>query len=834
LSIKRVISQGPHQGGYSMVRYLYVLFFIALCSCGSSGGGSSGSTSLPPVNSNLNGGNGVTIGTPTTITLTANPSTLVTLGTSSITATVLDSSGANVPDGTIVRFSINSVTFGTITATATTVQGQAIATFTAANTPGTVIIAATAGTAQDTIEIPITAAAVGSIQYTSSSASVIGLQGFGQVETSTVTFTVEDVNGKPVSKATQVNFTMKGPGGGAYIAPLSASTNSAGQVSTILHSGSVSGPVTIIATVAGTSIASSSPTVSIGGGVPSATHFNLATTVFNIPGLVESNAQATISAFVADRFGNYDLLTGTSVSFYTEAGAIDRNNATNTQGTTSVTLRTQAPNPAIVAPLPWETTLVNRIQTTYGVNTGSHPRNGWCTVLATVMGEEAFSDVNGTGVYVLGDPFVDLGDPFIDKNDDTCRNDGTTKNCDNVISPSTDPFEEFIDANGDGKYDGPNGVWDGPNCPAPGCLPSKMIWTDITLAFTGNAICAISPKTFSVGAPQTFSFMVGDVNLNPLIAGTTIKVAATTSSTIGFALGGTIAPLPLLDFVPNANVPSGPTEISFSLQESPSSQCSKCDVSNPAFVTVTVTPPPPVAGCILTIAGSLQSDSSLPTLTVLPATALVGPSYPTTAQFTITGGTAPYTVTSSCAKTVTFNDNGAGGGIAGNEILDGGETNAWNLNAAGNFVVTFPLGANTEFISVACTLTVQDHAGNQTLANLTVLEQKTTLSITPKAVTVVPPYPVRETFTIAGGTAPYTVNSSCPAAEAFNDNGAGGGIAGNGILDGEETAAWSLSTAGNFVVTVPNGSGVAGGTPCTLTVNDFAGNNATAILTIPQ
>ncbi len=110
-------------------------------------------------------------------------------------------------------------------------------------------------------------------------------------------------------------------------------------------------------------------------------------------------------------------------------------------------------------------------------------------MLATVQGEEAFNDANGNGNYDLGESFTDLGEPFIDKNDDGCRNSGTQKNCNGVISASTEPFEEYIDSNGNGQYDGPNGVWDGPNCPGANCQTSKMIWTDITLQFTDTASC---------------------------------------------------------------------------------------------------------------------------------------------------------------------------------------------------------------------------------------------------------------------------------------------------------------------------------------------------------
>lgn len=45
-----------------------------------------------------------------TIAVSANPSTLSVGGTSSVSATVLDQSGGNVPDGTQVSFSLGGST----------------------------------------------------------------------------------------------------------------------------------------------------------------------------------------------------------------------------------------------------------------------------------------------------------------------------------------------------------------------------------------------------------------------------------------------------------------------------------------------------------------------------------------------------------------------------------------------------------------------------------------------------------------------------------------------------------------------------------------------------
>jgi hypothetical protein len=241
--------------------------------------------------------------------------------------------------------------------------------------------------------------------------------------------------------------------------------------------------------------------------------------------------QATISAFIADRFGNYNILTGTALNYYPEAGAIISSTATDNSGLSTAVLRTQWPDPvdvkkATITPVadadfadfssyfgsfnePWYPT---------SLGTTRNPRDGWVTVLATTMGEEEFIDENGNGMFTrstgtsncpLGyscecdggvtdaysatvsgpaacgasgrrsEGFKDISEPFYDKNDNGKRNDGTV---------SGYPYEQFIDTNGNGLYDGPNGLWDGPDCIATNssCQTSKTIWKDIRLVFTDN------------------------------------------------------------------------------------------------------------------------------------------------------------------------------------------------------------------------------------------------------------------------------------------------------------------------------------------------------------
>lgn len=600
---------------------------------------------------------------PASITLTPTPPSITTSGTSSIKAAVTTSAGANVADGTPVSFSLSAASMGTITSQATTSNGVATATFTAANTPGTVTVTATAGSVTQTVNISIIAPASGSIEFVSATPQVIGVKGSGQTETSEVKFLMKDINGNPVVDGIGVSFTMNGPSGGnvpanggEYLGDIDSSPTTAtastvnGFATVILHSGSVAGPVTIIATVTGISpvISSSSAVISIGGGVPSATHLNLAESPFNIAGFSVSGLEATISAYMADRFGNYNVLTGTSVSFYTEGGAIDRQGVTDATGKTSVVMRTQAPMPSDVT----RSSAGDSISTAYfgGVNepfyTSSgrtyNPRDGWVTVLATVQGEEAFNDANGNGLYDAGEAFADLGEPFYDKNDDGCYNNGTTKNCGGVSSASTDLFEEYIDVNGNGLYDGPNGVWDGPNCPGTGCKTSKMIWDDIKIVYTGspsfyplpdvnncyncNAFAAgsfaVAPASITKGTSGLFTVIVADTNLNTLEGGTKIEAKASV---------GTIAPS---DPVTLPDVFStGPTQFSFYLD------ISSTEAKTNSLVTVKVSWRG--ADYLTTISVPFVPPALVITTGSTLADGTVGTAYSST--LTATGGTSPYT-----------------------------------------------------------------------------------------------------------------------------------------------------------------------------------------------
>jgi hypothetical protein len=182
--------------------------------------------------------------------------------------------------------------------------------------------------------------------------------------------------------------------------------------------------------------------------------------------------------------------------------------------------------------------------------------SGSCTLVAPLPGQPAATCAAAGGNY-RSEGFIDIGEPFYDVNDNGRRDNGLT---------SGYPYEQFIDSQANGKYDPPNGKWDGPDCTTAGCLTSKMIWKDIRLVFTGYPIFYPSPtaatndytlasnpyvpagsgfaygvSTMQVADSSSFEVIVGDENLNTVEPGTTIKASVSTPAKIIGADSYTIA-----------------------------------------------------------------------------------------------------------------------------------------------------------------------------------------------------------------------------------------------------------------------------------------------------
>jgi hypothetical protein len=89
-------------------------------------------------------------------------------------------------------------------------------------------------------------------------------------------------------------------------------------------------------------------------------------------------------------------------------------------------------------------------------------------------------------------------------------------------------------------------------------------------------------------------------------------------------------------------------------------------------------------------------------------------------------------------------------------------------------------------------------------------------------------------FQVTGGNPIYTIVST-NSNLAFNDDGAGGGTADDGVRNGAEGGIWSVpADGGAFEVTIPAGDIVAANTDVSLLVTDSGAQNTSATITIQE
>ncbi len=473
---------------------------------------------------------------PASISLNVDNSNLTSGQTTNITATVNNVLGQPVTNGTVVNFAITSTCpcAGKLSAAAaSTVSGTASVTFTADPVvSGNVIIQVTVSPLSPVQTfIVVNPAQAGSLQFVSVSptSGVIATGG----NTAVLKFKVLSSLGTPLSNQS-VTFSLAVAPTDASLSPLSAVTLSDGTVVTNVLSGSLAGPVRVDAstTVTGppaATLTASSGALSIGGGIPSASHFDMATKPLNVAAFLDDTnstrclgATDIVSVFIADRFGNYNIVQGTSVSFFSSAGAIDTSNVTDATGQTNVTLRTQTPWPTDVAPLSGEPSWTDAFGKVH------NPRDGWVAITSVTTGEEAFVDKNVNGIFDGADTFTDIGEPFVDMDR-------------NFIYSSGDPFFDWPSsvpphsgnaAEPNGVYDINNGQWDA----------SIPIFQQGYIVFTGapnvgpntsrirDSSNGTSGVTIAAGATETFNVYVSDINKNPPVAGTAITATATNSA----------------------------------------------------------------------------------------------------------------------------------------------------------------------------------------------------------------------------------------------------------------------------------------------------------------
>lgn len=321
------------------------------------------------------------------------------------------------------------------------------------------ITAAISGVSQNAyVDINNLATIASSIQVAAPTPKVMYVKGSGKGETSTIVFTLVDDKGLPLS-GKRLDFSFGGidsiPSGKYSDYTLSpnydpvaktsyASTNSSGQASVVVTSGSVPVPLRVVASLHDNNeIRAASPQIGVGIGYPDENSFSFSADKYNIEGWEFDDTEAAITFHVSDRFNN-PVPDGTLVYLTTEGGSIKGNLASGDGDVTGLC-----------------STVAGVCSATL-TSTSPRPNDGRVTVLAYVEGEESFFDVDGNGLYDLsvGDiKGADVGEPFLDINVDD-QTSSLSADVDGYISNVDSP----VDLNADGIRNAGNGIYNGLAC----------------------------------------------------------------------------------------------------------------------------------------------------------------------------------------------------------------------------------------------------------------------------------------------------------------------------------------------------------------------------------
>lgn len=322
------------------------------------------------------------------------------------------------------------------------------------------------------------------IAFVSAEPSDIALRGRARPDrpdASRVTFEVRNAAGLPVPAAA-VTFALTGQIGDTTLLAPSGVTGPDGRVTAVVRAGDAAAVVAVQARVSGTSFSTTSQQITVSTGGADQDSFSLSLSTLNVEGYDVDGQRATISVRAADRFNN-PVADGTAILFTTEGGAIPARCET-AGGLCTVDLVTQQPRPS----------------------------NGRVTILARTEGSETFVDLNGNGLFDVGEPFQDLPEAFLDANENGIWDQG----------------EFFADANNNGRYDSANGRFDGGPCAEPAaCGLATDVRAQAVLVFaTSLASIQIIPDPIVVDdvTPREVQILISDRNGNLPPAGSRIEV----------------------------------------------------------------------------------------------------------------------------------------------------------------------------------------------------------------------------------------------------------------------------------------------------------------------
>lgn len=558
----------------------------------------------------------LTVSGATISAFTSDISTLGPYGQANLNVTVTGASPA-----TPVSLALTSacVTLGKATLTptsATTTTGTATFTYRdggcGANAVSDPLQVSIVGTSvSQALSLGLTSPTVSSIVFTSASPSVIYLKGSGLTQTSTLLFKVVDTAGNGLPNQSVTLQLLAAPGGltlnGGSV-PVTTTSDSLGNVTALINSGTFPTPVRVEATLAG-GISTVSSGLSVAVGLPSEQEFSLSQGTFNIEGYSVDGTTNTYNIIAADSLHN-PVPSGTSINFVSNFGSVE--------------------------PIK-QTSLVNgnARATANFVTGGTRPVDGRMTTVAYALGQESFLDTNGNNVWDQGidTQFQDLGSVFISRkflntyfpatdqliplsvpgaaNNVACAPITTTllaldssiptvggSTCDGVWGSayvrravqtvlSTSSARPIWASAPAGLYANPNA-----SCPVvqdatsqPGSILAPIIGYQ---EGTGNPV---RQSFYTVGGPTTLygvsgtgllSILMADANpvrVNPMAAGTTISATGTTGLTVAVNGGSP---------VPSVLDPSSAT-ISYTFSVGTTAGVITMNITSPSGLVTTVT-----------------------------------------------------------------------------------------------------------------------------------------------------------------------------------------------------------------------------------------------------
>lgn len=470
------------------------------------------------------------------------------------------------------------------------------------------ISASTIGAAVVSKSLSIAAAPATNLSFISVRPSMIFLDNSGGVTQAIVEFKLVNARGEALL-GQDVSLTLRNQSSGVAkasfgtvgnTAAVTVTTDANGKVSVPVFSGTVPTSVVVnAALVSNPLVQSDSAILTIASGRAAQDRVSLSIKEFAIEGFNVDGVTTDVTLSLADRQGN-PVPDGTAVNFVTEGGVMippvcytggvkDPVTAVFSDAGNSrcsVTIRSQAPRPA----------------------------NGRVSILAYAAGEEDFVDKNFNNIYDSGDSFTDLGNAFRDDND----------------SLSFDTGEFSVPRTGAvGTGNGCPGLLGRPGT-CDGVWGAADVRKQVTVIFATSA--ANIAGSFS---GRTLSVSVSDLNGNSMPTGST--VVARGSGACGF--NGLL-------FTPPVQVANslGPFSISFVFDTA-------CKTGDQIAVEVTTpTTPTMPLGTVSTRSFTVVVAEPAP----LPLSVSSGPIMTVfvgdTRSSTVSGGTAPYSLSSSAAS----------------------------------------------------------------------------------------------------------------------------------------------------------------------------------------